>query len=56
VIDEGARLTLKTEQAEFFAEVSLVGYRCDDSLIVQRVDHERLKLHGKNGVVELLRI
>lgn len=56
VIDEGARLTLKTEQVEFFAEATLTGYRCDDALIRQRIDQQRLKLHGRNGVIELARI
>jgi hypothetical protein len=56
VIDEGARLTLKTEQAEFFAEVSLTGHHCDDLLIDQRVDQQRLKLRGRNGVIELVGI
>jgi hypothetical protein len=50
-----ARLTIKTEQAEFLAEVSLTGYRCDDSLIVQRRGEERLMLQGRNGVIELAR-
>ncbi len=55
VMDEGARLTIKTAQAEFFAEISLTGYHCDDSLILQRTGEQRLKLHGKNGVIELVR-
>jgi beta-galactosidase len=52
VIDEGARLTLKTDQPECFAEVSLTGYHADDSLILQRIDDRRLKLHGRNGVID----
>lgn len=56
VIDEGARLVLKTAQDEFFAEASLNDYRCDDSLIDQRVDSQRLKLHGSKGVIELVAI
>jgi beta-galactosidase len=54
VIDEGARLVLRTEQVECFAEVSLTGFHCDDSLVVQRIDNQRLKLHGRNGVIELV--
>lgn len=53
VSDEGSRLLLKTAQAEFFAEVTLTGYRCDESLIHERVDSQRLKLHGRGGVIEL---
>jgi hypothetical protein len=54
VIDEGARLTLRTMQAEFFAEVSLTGYRCDESLILQHVDTQRIELHARHGVIELV--
>jgi beta-galactosidase len=53
VIDEEAQVVIKTEQLEFFAEVSLSGYQCDDSLILQRISTERLKLYGRNGVIEL---
>jgi beta-galactosidase len=56
VIDEGTRLSLKTDQAEFFAEVSLNGYRCDDSLILERINNQRLKLQGRNGVIKLVKI
>jgi len=56
VVNEGARLVLKTEQLEFFAEVSLTGYHCNDSLILQRISKQRLKLHGRNGVIELVAI
>ncbi len=53
VIEEGAKLTLRTEQAEFFAEVTLTNYRCADSLILEQVGSQRLHLHGSNGVLEL---
>ena len=56
VIDEGSRLTLKTEPDEFFAEVSLTGYHCDDFYILQRIDTQRVTLHGENGILELGRI
>jgi beta-galactosidase len=52
VKDEESRLTLKTDQPEFFAEVSFYGYECDDALIVERVSEHRLKLHGRNGILE----
>jgi beta-galactosidase len=55
VVDEETQLLLKTDQAEFFAEVSLTGYQCDDALVLQRIDEHHLKLHGKNGVLELTR-
>ncbi|MBE7513256.1 MAG: beta-galactosidase [Anaerolineales bacterium] len=53
IIDEGGRLTLRTEQPEFWAEVSLSGYQCDESLIVGQVGDQRLKLRGRDGVMVL---
>lgn len=55
VSEDGGRLTLKTEQSEFFAEVSLSGYHCDEALILERSGENRLKLCGRNGVLELTR-
>ncbi|MBE2193774.1 MAG: beta-galactosidase [Anaerolinea sp.] len=55
VIVEGSKLTLRTERSEFWAEVSLSGYGCDESLIVGQVGEQRLKLRGKDGVLELVR-
>jgi hypothetical protein len=43
----------RDSDSEFFGEVSLTGYDCDASLILQRVNSQRLKLHGRNGVIEL---
>ncbi|MBK8021525.1 MAG: beta-galactosidase [Chloroflexi bacterium] len=56
VSEQGDLVILKTESPEFSAEVSLTGYRCDDALIVRRIDEQRVKLHGRNGMVELVRI
>lgn len=56
VSDEGARLTLRTDPAEFHAEVSLIGYQCDDTRIVQRLGERRLKLHGQSGRIELAKL
>jgi beta-galactosidase len=56
VIDAGTRLMLRTDQDEFFAEVTLAGYQCDESLIVQRLDAQRLTLHGTTGVLELEKV
>lgn len=56
VFDEGTQLTLRTDQDEFFAEVSLTGYQCDESLILQRIDKQRLKLQGKHGLIRLAKI
>jgi beta-galactosidase len=56
VSDDGERLVLKTDQAECHAEVSLDGYHCDDSLIEQRISNQRLKLHTKNSIIELVKV
>ncbi|MCB9457528.1 MAG: beta-galactosidase [Anaerolineaceae bacterium] len=53
VTDEGTRLVIKTEQDECFAEISLTGYQCDGSLILQRLGGGRLRLQGKSGIIEL---
>lgn len=53
VEDTGARLTLRTDQAEFFVELSLSGYRCEESVNVQRLGEQRLGVQGRNGVLEL---
>lgn len=56
MIDEGTQFTLRTAQTEFMAEMSLTGYDCDESLIVQRISPQRLSLSGKNGVFKLAKI
>ncbi len=56
IVDEGAHLVIKTEQNQFFAELSLNGYRCDPSLIVSQDDQQRFTLHGRDGIIELVRI
>lgn len=53
VTDTGTRLTLKTAEEEFLAEVSLMGYQCDDNLVIQRISQQRLMLRGENGVIQL---
>lgn len=55
VNDDGAQVMIKTDQSEFYADVSLTGYRCDESLVVQRIDHERVTLHGKAGVMAFVK-
>ncbi|MFN8379419.1 MAG: beta-galactosidase [Anaerolineae bacterium] len=55
VVEEGARLILRTDQPEFEAEVSLDGYRCDGSLVAAGSSTRRLKLHGRDGVMEFTR-
>ncbi|MFN8529682.1 MAG: beta-galactosidase [Anaerolineae bacterium] len=53
MVNEGARLTLKTALPVFEAELSLNGWQVDDSLVVERLAGNRLKLRGTNGVLEL---
>jgi beta-galactosidase len=50
---QAGQITLKTDPAEFFAEVSLSGYQCDEALIIQRIGQQRLRLHGRNGAIQL---
>ena len=56
VIDEAVRLVFKTAQPEFFAELSLTNYACDESFILQRLGTNHLQLHCTNGVIELTSI
>jgi len=56
VTEAAGQLIIKTEQPDFFAEISLNGYRCDDSLTAERIDDQRLKVRGKHGVIELTKI
>jgi beta-galactosidase len=54
VTDAGSTLTLKTEPAEFTAELTLSGYQCSGATIIQEYDGKtRLKLHGKEGEIML---
>jgi beta-galactosidase len=47
-------ITLKTEQAEFFAELTLIGYSCDRSTLINKSGGaHRVKLQGKDGVIVL---
>ena len=55
VSDDGSRLTIKTDPAEFVAEVTLSGYQCDDSIISKRIGERRLLLRGEHGIIELVR-
>ena len=54
--DEGSQITLKTEQAEFFAEMSLSGCHCDNAIPMHAAGRtERVKLHGQDGLIILKR-
>lgn len=52
VVEEGTRLILKTAQPEFFAGLSISGYRVQD---MQETDSGRVTVHETNGVIELER-
>lgn len=51
--EDAARVTIKTEPAECFAEISLSGYRAEAALIVQRIGDNRVRLHVASGVIDL---
>jgi hypothetical protein len=54
ITDDGSTITLKTAQDEFFAEITLQGYRCEQSSTIKQDDGiQRIKLHGKEGVIML---
>lgn len=54
ITDEGATLTLKTRQSEFFAEMTLAGYHCDGATVVTHgAQTQRIMLPGKQGVIIL---
>lgn len=57
VVEDEAGITLTTEQGEFWAELTLRGYRCDPSTTLQQTaETERLRVQGKEGVIVLRRI
>jgi beta-galactosidase len=50
----GAGMALKTQQPEFFAELTLNGYRCDGAVAVQRPDgSRRVQVHATAGEIVL---
>jgi beta-galactosidase len=54
ITNDGAMILLKTAQEEFFAEITLSNYRCDDSITLEKsADTERVRVHGKQGVIVL---
>ncbi|MCK6580666.1 MAG: beta-galactosidase [Anaerolineae bacterium] len=55
VIDDGARLTLKTDAAECVVELSAPGWQPAEPLIVERLGGDRLKLRSRQGVIEFTR-
>lgn len=52
--EEGERLNIKFEQNEFFAELSLTGYRCDEALMLHS-ENGGISIKGRNGLIELFR-
>lgn len=55
VIEEGAGLVLKTDQAEFVAELSLTGYQCAEPQDAQPAAGQRVQMRGTTGVIALVR-
>jgi beta-galactosidase len=54
IVDDGSTIIIKTAQDEFFAEITLQGYRCEQSSTIKQDDGiQRIKLHGKEGVIVL---
>jgi beta-galactosidase len=54
ITDNGSVVILKTDQAEFFAEITLIGYSCDYSTTIKKsTGSHRIRLQGKEGVIVL---
>ncbi|HWQ05211.1 MAG TPA: beta-galactosidase [Longilinea sp.] len=52
VVDDRTMVSLKTEQAEFYAEASLRGYHCDRGRTLKQPDGtRRVRIHGKQGAI-----
>jgi beta-galactosidase len=54
IVDDGTTLLLKTEPADFFAELSLKGFTCDQATLVQEIaGSRRVTVQGKDGMILL---
>jgi beta-galactosidase len=54
IADDGSTIIIKTAQDEFFAEITLQGYRCEQSSTVKKTaETQRIRTHGKDGVIVL---
>jgi beta-galactosidase len=52
--NDGSTITLKTDQAEFFAELTLLGYHCVSGVTSQESGGSgRVRLQGKDGLIVL---
>lgn len=57
ITDDGSMIMLKTEQDEFSAEMTLVGYRCDHSITIKKsAEAQRIKVHSKEGAIVLRKV
>ena len=56
ITEDDLVLTLKTEQDEFFAELTLMNYHCDPSIVMEQpAGTKRIKLHSRKGAIRLSR-
>jgi beta-galactosidase len=55
VSEREGQVLIKTACSEFFAEISLEGYHCSASLIVQRINERRVMTHIKNSIIVLMK-
>jgi beta-galactosidase len=54
ITDDGSMIILRTEQDDFFAEMTFSGYHCDHSETIKKTaTDERVRLHGKEGAIFL---
>ena len=54
ITDNGSMIMIKKVQFKFYAELTLVGYSCDQSTTIEKsAGAQRVRLHGTQGVIVL---
>ena len=54
ITDDGSNIVLKTDQMEFFAELTLSGYLCEPPMKIQEsTGKQRIQIHRKDGALML---
>ncbi len=53
ISEDGGTITLKTAHPEFFAELTLSGYRCEQATLHETGGTQRVRVQGKDGTLVL---
>ena len=57
ITDDGTTLVIKTEQKDFYAELTLAGYQCENGMSLQSAtDRQKIRFHGQDGAMVLSHI